>query len=370
MTKTDRPPIEYSSADASTVIKLVSNALVSQTRKPGSKTLILERTTENKLIYFARSSIIEALERIAKSGHDLFGILRLNYTRKIIAREPVDFFDEGKSRLRIVKENTPIILLPLGKFDNWCEAQLRNKNISVKDLAQQTREMLYRTVLAINNEFELSSNPTVRISSLPESDTEDFVSRRKAVEFLFNRDIVHRYDPSEETGVIDLQINVREFLEFRNDLFGSYQDGSKQVHGTGIKSAKSLMTTKFRSMEGLKWAEITIKFVDGHTVRISARQTKESFSYKEMGLDDARTGNPNEQWKLLKTLADNHGTLDWEDSEATDLNKKRKQNLSKALKIFFGIDDDPFYPYREHNGYRTKIKLLPEIGPVKYLVMG
>src|SRR5688572_24557096 len=168
MTKTVRPLIEYGWTDQKTVIKLVANALVNSSRRLGSKTLRVQRTAENNLSYLSRSSIISALEKITKAGDNLFLILQSNYTSRIVIREPVDFFDEGRSKLKIVSEDAPIILLPLDKFDNWREAQLRQKSISVKDLTEQTREVLYRTILAISKEYELTSNPSVRIRSLRE----------------------------------------------------------------------------------------------------------------------------------------------------------------------------------------------------------
>ena len=51
------------------------------------------------------------------------------------------------------------------------------------------------------------------------------------MEFLFNRDIIYRYDLADESAVLTIQINVREFLDFRDEIFSYYQDGVKEPPG-------------------------------------------------------------------------------------------------------------------------------------------
>ena len=105
--------------------------------------------------------------------------------------------------------------------------------------------------------------------------------------------------------------------------------------------------------------------MDEETVEVSARHVAVKFTYKEMGLEDGRTRNPSkpdQEWKLLKWLADNHGQLSWDDTSGVFSVKKRKEHLAKKLRSFFGLSEDPFYPYRESRSYRTKLlsSLKPE----------
>jgi hypothetical protein len=81
---------------------------------------------------------------------------------------------------------------------------------------------------------------------------------------------------------------------------------------------------------------------------------------KISGFEDGRTRQPNYQWALLRLFAAKKGELSWENSEAADKLKKRKQALSETLKAYFNIDDDPFHPYRDEKTYRTKFKLKAE----------
>ena len=62
----------------------------------------------------------------------------------------------------------------------------------------------------------------------------------------------------------------------------------------------------------------------------------------------------------MKILAEKKGQISWEDGEASENIKKKKQLLSDTLKAFFRIDDDPFYPYRDEKAYRTKFTLRAE----------
>jgi len=79
-----------------------------------------------------------------------------------------------------------------------------------------------------------------------------------------------------------------------------------------------------------------------------------------MGFEDLRTHLPNTQWSLLRIFASNKGQIDWENSDAADNVRKRKQVLSNTLREYFQIDDDPFYPYSGGRAYRIKFALKGE----------
>ena len=57
------------------------------------------------------------------------------------------------------------------------------------------------------------------------------------------------------------------------------------------------------------------------------------------------------------------GVITWENpniDKGTKLVKKQKQLLSDALKDYFGINDDPFFPYKTAKEYKLKIRLIPD----------
>lgn len=115
---------------------------------------------------------------------------------------------------------------------------------------------------------------------------------------------------------------------------------------------------KFQSK--LSWTDIIIKFKDGHNVQIVAGKDIYTANYKEMGFEDSRKLAPNTLWTLLRSLSKINGGISWKDNQAGTLIKKKKQLLSKGLREYFNIDNDPFYRYSKKEGYQLKMKLVPE----------
>lgn len=111
--------------------------------------------------------------------------------------------------------------------------------------------------------------------------------------------------------------------------------------------------------QNILWTDIVIKFKDGYNVEIVAGEAICIANYKEMGFEDSRKLAPNTLWTLLKTLSEIGGGVSWKDNQAGTLIKKKKQLLSKGLKEYFGIKDDPFHRYSKKDGYQLKIRLVP-----------
>jgi len=123
---------------------------------------------------------------------------------------------------------------------------------------------------------------------------------------------------------------------------------------------KPKMPSSLKPPANTHWEDITIKFIDGHNVDIKFKDKKRRSDYKEMGFEDKKRRLPNQQWDFLKLLAKSEGTLTWENSEANDSLKKKKQLLSQTLKVCFDIHEDPFLPYKQEKAYKIKITLIPE----------
>jgi len=119
----------------------------------------------------------------------------------------------------------------------------------------------------------------------------------------------------------------------------------------------------------LSWADIVIKFKDGHNVQIIAGEEIYTANYKEMGFEDSRKLKPNEQWIFLKLLSKSNGRVSWNDNLANTLIKKKKQLLADNLKKYFSINTDPFYPYKKEKAYQLKLNISPESESInKHLV--
>lgn len=109
---------------------------------------------------------------------------------------------------------------------------------------------------------------------------------------------------------------------------------------------------------GTKWENIAICFIDENNVEIRVAGFVETQGYASMGMSDNRDGSPNEQWQLLKVLANCAGIITASMPEARDEYKKQKQLLSDILKNYFSTDIAPFHTYSKKQGYRTKFTVF------------
>ena len=109
----------------------------------------------------------------------------------------------------------------------------------------------------------------------------------------------------------------------------------------------------------LDWGEISITFVDGHTVQIKARSFAQRFNFAELGMIDRKSAGPNEMWKNLQTLAELGGSVTGHEKYGRRIEKKRISLLRKQLKEIFDLSDDPI-PYSQEEGYVASFSIHPE----------
>lgn len=118
-----------------------------------------------------------------------------------------------------------------------------------------------------------------------------------------------------------------------------------------ITSASTPST--FPTPEGTTWADVSIRFRDGHTVSVKAKDARGVFTYAQMGMVDRRNGNPTKQWDLLRAFAEGHGTMTWSHSKADRRNQKRRELLARDLRRFFGLHHDPITLSADGMGWIT-----------------
>lgn len=118
----------------------------------------------------------------------------------------------------------------------------------------------------------------------------------------------------------------------------------------------------FDTPAGISWSGITIKFVDGHTVSIHTTKSHGRYNYTQMGLANNRNGNPTVHWTLLRDFAENRGIIDNTSPKDTPFHHmpKRKQDLSKKLRQFFRLTNDPIEYLKEEGCYRCLFTIKPE----------
>jgi hypothetical protein len=170
---------------------------------------------------------------------------------------------------------------------------------------------------------------------------------------------------------------------------------------SGLKGSAPALSAvrppKFPLPAGTTWYDIVIKLSDSYAL-ISVRDKMpkpRKVNFVELDCyDKLRKSrlNPDRHWKLLQRLAEHDGTLPWrkayipkhrwsadgddDDSESTEMigkssiihtdkysakeisrTKKSIYGLRRKLKAFFGLAEDPFYPYSEAHTYKTKFQL-------------
>ncbi|GIW56163.1 MAG: hypothetical protein KatS3mg082_2567 [Nitrospiraceae bacterium] len=119
-------------------------------------------------------------------------------------------------------------------------------------------------------------------------------------------------------------------------------------------------TVFFPTPANVSWADVRIKFIDGHTVSVKAGTAARTFVYAQMGMADRRHARPTKQWELLRAFAESYGTLTWKSRAADRRNQKRRERLAQDLKKFFRIDGEPILPTDDAKGWRTVFQLEPD----------
>ncbi|MFA5080787.1 MAG: hypothetical protein WC472_04185 [Candidatus Paceibacterota bacterium] len=159
---------------------------------------------------------------------------------------------------------------------------------------------------------------------------------------------------------IDFDLNYRNYVTDFVLIKPDYKKVIGYKQSILKTSKKEGSINRIPKIDDLKWDEITIKFIDGHNVKIKVRGNLYNKDYKDMGFDDSKNKKPDKQWALLKILSENRGSIAWGDSDATKKIKKTKQLLSDGLKNYFEKSDDPFRKYKKGSGfgYEIKIELL------------
>lgn len=199
---------------------------------------------------------------------------------------------------------------------------------------------------------------------------------------FYARDWWEKFSP-EQIQFLSLEIYgaARDDLVMLRD-FGSITNELQKYAATYLKknvesSRESLpparssaeveqRTALFPDLPGdLKWEEVTIRFLNRQEVIVDAREKRFQSTYAFMGFEDNKRKLPNKQWELLEALALNKGEFSWNNVRSLplkDINavKKRKQLLANCLQSCFGLEADPFYPYREEKAYKIKLSLIPE----------
>lgn len=115
--------------------------------------------------------------------------------------------------------------------------------------------------------------------------------------------------------------------------------------------------SRFPTPPGTRWNQIKIRFLNRDTVSIQCQGMVRTVTYHDMNMNDGRSGQPNRQWMLLYEMADTHGQMEFHNHRIDQKKRKNKENLTKSLRSYFGIQDDSIIWEEDASAYRTLFML-------------
>jgi len=133
-----------------------------------------------------------------------------------------------------------------------------------------------------------------------------------------------------------------------------------EFHEAVMPKQETLTVERFPTPSDAQWGDVSIQFVDGHTVSIRCNSEAGTFNYTQMGMIDRRNGNPDVQWQFLRDLADGRGSMSSTSGLADRKNVKRKQTLNERLGAFFGIEGEAVTWDADASEYRCRFRLIPD----------
>jgi hypothetical protein len=161
------------------------------------------------------------------------------------------------------------------------------------------------------------------------------------------------------------------YIEYARQLFENYDNdaktalkrmldnadkqAAKQKENIAEDSQKEKTTECFPTPDGTRWSDIKIQFRNGHTVTIWAGGQSGRYTYYQMGMYSKKNGDCTAQWKLLEAFANSGGEIDRSSPLATDKLKKQKQELSRRLREFFRLKEDPIEWGKGEKCYRCRL---------------
>lgn len=162
----------------------------------------------------------------------------------------------------------------------------------------------------------------------------------------------------------DLEIiynRIEEFHSKPEPQDGVSDSGSVTTKPTSVDKAVGLL----KHIEGLTWDEITITLISLDSIRITARDFKQTFHFSELGMKDQRSSEKaDSNWRLISLFALKNGTVTFTEIEETRYYSEPKKAISilqKKLKQLIGLQDNPIENYKSRVGYKAKFYIKHEI---------
>src|SRR3989338_3950524 len=199
----------------------------------------------------------------------------------------------------------------------------------IDNLSRGNQENLYNLLFLIDTEYQRINSADI-VLQIPAVTDPDYEVNLSAVRQLESLRIIKKFKPlgfdyDKRTTICNIELGVNAFYEYFDYL------KTKLGNRPSRKKNSGLARSNDQPFKNFDWESIFIKFIDGHYVKISAKGVVSvKVNYKDMGFEDARDLKPNDQWDLLRDLAENGGQLSWNSDKAGPAVKKQKERLAKT----------------------------------------
>jgi len=127
-----------------------------------------------------------------------------------------------------------------------------------------------------------------------------------------------------------------------------------EFHDTVTPKEEEGPLERFRTPPGTRWEDIVMEFRAEEVINVRCKGVTRRVEPEHLDMKNRKNGRPTNQWVLLQLFARRGGLITWKDPEANVRIRQQKRQLSRKLKAFFGIEDDPVVWDRDERGYRTR----------------
>ncbi len=167
---------------------------------------------------------------------------------------------------------------------------------------------------------------------------EDLLARNKSC-FMALADILIRDDQAGDL------VGVKPAYELLSSFI---RDAAPEL--TAVDSM-----SHFPTPPGACWEHFTFEFLADSALLVRCKGVPQArrLEPEHLGMKNLTNGNPSHQWLLLRIFALSGGHLSWESRHADPKLKNQKQILSRKLKRYFHIDDEPIPWKRQSRAWET-----------------
>lgn len=148
---------------------------------------------------------------------------------------------------------------------------------------------------------------------------------------------------------------VGQDWESLRDDFAALQLRLEELASVIPASSEQKRATRITVLSGTTWPDVAIRFLSDHRVEIKVRGERHTLDYAEAGFEDRRSQKPNTAWVMLRQIAE-HQQVSRSVTKPVAV-EKAIQSLRKTLQALFGLQDDPFLPFRQAKSYQPKFQV-------------